>query len=643
MSNAVVDPVIAGYHPVLVALGEVHGLEPSLVLAAAGAVLVHRLNGKDTPTIATVGGTHDEQRRLARVDLSPDVTFRQLLRSLSIADGRRAGAADVVVGTDDGGWCRFPTLPDAARDGALFRERMRTLVDALTADLDRPVYDVPVVGPAERARVLSFNPTPVRAADLPVHEAICRQAARTPDRVAVCGPHGQLTYREVMDRAGLLAGRLRSAGIGPGSVVGSSATQGVDAVVTAVGVLLAGGVYLPLDPALSRPVHEKILRSCGATALPAGALTLAGANAPAVEPDPAFDWRSYRTPAEVAAGLAYVVAETTFGVEVTHRGLASRLAALQAEHRLTAQDVVLHQPPYAAAWELLWPLRYGARVAIAPPGTHLDARALLRTIRRERVTTVHIVPSMLARLVDEPGLERSTSLRTVLCSGEVLPPKTVNRLTARLPVEVVNLYGRAETTTGATAWRCRPPEPPGRSTGGVPIGRPTRNTAVYVLEPGGNLAPIGGRGELYVGGATLARGYRGEVDAERFVEIDVAGRPERVLRTGDLARWTADGVLEYLGRVDEEVRIRGRRVDLRGVEALLEADPLVRHAVVLTDGAAALVAYVVPEADAALDEPALRCHLRDHLDHVVPVRIARLDRLPLAPDGRLDRTALQGL
>ncbi|BCJ49914.1 hypothetical protein Asp14428_13890 [Actinoplanes sp. NBRC 14428] len=510
------------------------------------------------------------------------------------------------------------------------------------------------------ARVLGFNPAPVAFPDTPVPEIIRAQAGRTPDRVALSDDTRQLTYREVMDEAALLAGRLQAAGIGAGSVVGLCAERSADMVVAVVGILLAGGAYLPLDPSHPRSRRELMLRTAGARAV-----LVSDACRPAFDGEPALfdltgapvggppvgaalDWRGHRFAEDLADGLAYVIFTSGStgrpkGVEMTHRSLTNRLAWMQAEYALTAADVVLQKTPYTfdvSVWELLWPLMYGARLAVAAPEAHRDPLALIEVVRRERVTVIHFVPSMLALFVGEPGFEECTGLRLVICSGEALPPKTVNALTAALPAEVHNLYGPTEAAIDVTAWRCRRPEPGT----GVPIGRPISNVAVHLLDDERRLVPVGAVGELYLSGNCLARGYSGApgLTAERFVGIEVGGRRVRAYRTGDLARWDEDGCLHYLGRTDDQVKIRGQRVELGEIGAVLGDHPLVRHAVVVLRGdPAALVGYVVPAAGEPIDERELRSYLREHLpEQMVPARYVSLGQLPTTANGKVDRAAL---
>ncbi len=519
-----------------------------------------------------------------------------------------------------------------------------------------PAATESLVGAAERDRLLGFNGPRVAFPDTPVHEVICRQAASTPDRIALRDEARELTYAETMDEAAALASRLRAAGVVPGSVVGLCSERRVEMVVAVVGIMLAGCAYLPLDAAHPRSRRELMLATAGAAALVVSDRCRAEFDATSTPPlvdlvgdwpgGATVDWRRYLTPEDVAAGLAYVIFTSGStgqpkGVEMVHASLANRLQWMQAEYRLGADDVVLQKTPYTfdvSVWELLWPLMFGARLVVAAPDAHRDPEALVNVIRRESVTTVHFVPSMLAIFVAEPTFDTCTSLRTVICSGEALPPKTVNRLTAGLAAEVHNLYGPTEAAIDVTAWPCRRPEP----NGDVPIGRPIANVTAYVLDEERRLVPVGSRGELYLGGACLARGYSGNphLTAERFVEVDVAGQPERVYRTGDLVWWSDAGHLHYVRRNDDQVKIRGQRVELGEIETVLRTHRVVANAVVVLRDLT-LVAYAVPTPGDTLDETALRAYLADRLpDHMVPSRYVAIEQLPTSVNGKVDRAAL---
>jgi amino acid adenylation domain-containing protein len=321
---------------------------------------------------------------------------------------------------------------------------------------------------------------------------------------------------------------------------------------------------------------------------------------------------------------------------VPHRGVVNRLRWGQHRFGLTADDRVLQKTPASfdvSVWEFFWPLVTGATLVVARPGGHRDPRYLAELIDTERVTTVHFVPSMLGAFLAHADLDRCTGLRRVLCSGEALPPDLASRLHAALDVELHNLYGPTEASIEVSHWQCAAGDLV------VPIGRPTWNTRLYVLDA--DLAPLppGATGELYLAGSQLARGYlnRPGLTAERFVADPFGGPGARMYRTGDLARWTADGAVEYLGRADDQVKIRGFRIEPGEVQAVLaEAPDVAEAAVVVRDGK--LVAYVTP---VTADSAALRAAAAAKLpEHMVPSAIVPLRELPLTSSGKLDRRAL---
>lgn len=514
----------------------------------------------------------------------------------------------------------------------------------------------------ERGILLSFEPAPVSPPRVPVHEFICRQAERTPDAIAVRGVDTTLTYGELLDAAALVAGRLSAGGIGPGSVVGLCAQRSVRLVVAVLGVLLSGAAYMPVDPrhpahrlcAMVESAHAALLlvddaesplperHQTPVCSLDGTPLDSAGASATAM------DWRRYRAGSEVVNGLCCVIFTSGStgmpkGVEVTHISLAARLAGMLGEHRVGPDDVLLQKTPLTfdvSTWELLLAFVAGGSLVVAPPQAHRDPQALTELIMRYGVTMVHFVPSMLALFVTEPDVGRCESLRVVLCGGEALPPKLVNTLTSMLPrAAVYNMYGPAEATIDVTAWECRRPE----SGDTVPIGRPLVNVSAYVVDERGELVPRGVAGELLLGGACLARGYAGRPDltAERFIETRVGGYQERVYRTGDLVRWSADGYLDYLGRIDTQVKIRGQRVELGEIESTLRRHPVVRDAIVVLRDTRSLVAYVVPDSQQDIDEPTLRAYLAERLpEHMLPARVVALAEIPVNSHGKADRAAL---
>jgi nonribosomal peptide synthetase DhbF len=339
----------------------------------------------------------------------------------------------------------------------------------------------------------------------------------------------------------------------------------------------------------------------------------------------------------------------------SHESLRNLLLWMQDAYPLRASDRVLQKTPSSfdvSVWEFFWPLVCGAGLVLARPGGHRDGGYLARLINRTQVTTLHFVPSMLRAFLDEPDLETSCgSLRDVICIGEELPADLVRSFTGRLDARLHNLYGPTEATIEVSAYTCRRDEPGPR----VPIGVPIANTEWYVLDPDYQPVPVGVTGELHLGGIGLARGYlrRPGLTADRFVP-DPFGNGSRLYRTGDLARYRADGSVDFLGRADQQVKIRGQRIEPAEIEAALRGQTGVGDAAVLARasdrGETELVAYVVPagtdgqegEADGQpLSEAVLLTGLRRCLtDAMIPSAVVVLDALPLTPNGKLDRKGL---
>jgi amino acid adenylation domain-containing protein/non-ribosomal peptide synthase protein (TIGR01720 family) len=533
------------------------------------------------------------------------------------------------------------------------------LLEAAAAAPELALSRLPILGAAERELVVTeWNRTDARF-DGPafVHQWIEAQAARTPDAPALTFEGATLAYAEVNARANRLAHALRARGVGPEVRVGVCAERSPELVVAILAVLKAGGAYVPLDPAYPA---ERLAWMAGDAALAvllaqpgtAGRIPpLPGVQAVLLEADPFPGEPADEPPATPQGeGAAYVIYTSGStgrpkGVVNTHGGIRNRLLWMQAEYALGTDDVVLQKTPFSfdvSVWELLWPLMVGARMVVARPEGHRDPDYLAGLIEGEGVTTLHFVPSMLAAFLDGAGAERCASLRRVFCSGEALSREVSERAMERLPgAGLHNLYGPTEAAVDVSYWACAP------GARRVPIGRPVANTRLYVLDAA--LAPVPPRvaGELCIGGVQVARGYLGRpgLTAERFVP-DPFTPGGRLYRTGDRARWTADGVLEYLGRTDFQVKLRGFRVEPGEVEAALEEHPGVRQAVVVlredVPGAPRLVAYVVPREGGAsgLADDA-RAHLERRLpEYMVPGALVIADGIPLTPSGKVDRRAL---
>ncbi|KKB66843.1 D-alanine--poly(phosphoribitol) ligase, subunit 1 [Burkholderia pseudomallei MSHR1079] len=547
--------------------------------------------------------------------------------------------------------------------------RIGGLLDALIEHHDdMPVGMLPLLDEAERKQVVyAWNAT---ERDYPIEQCIHQlfeaQVDRKPEAIALTFDGRRLSYAELNARANRLAHYLQARGVGPDRLVALCAERGIEMVVGLLAILKAGGAYVPLDPSHPPERLRRMLDDTNPAAvlvddIGADALASFGSHVAARSPRVNLSrdiaqWRACSpanppTPRERAARrLAYVIYTSGSsgepkGVMNEHRGVVNRLWWMQQTYALDERDAVLQKTPFSfdvSVWEFFWPLMSGARLVIAKPEGHKDPAYLSELIDRERVTTLHFVPSMLQAFLEDEGAARGCgSVKRVMCSGEALPPSLVKRFYRCLPdARLHNLYGPTEAAVDVTAWACDAEE------GGasVPIGRPIANTRIYVLDEYGQPVPRGVAGELYIGGVQVARGYlnRPELTRERFVDDPfVAGG--RLYKTGDLARWRTDGSLEYLGRNDFQVKMRGFRIELGEIEAQLAKVAGVRETVVLARdsgspaGEKRLVAYYTGNADvAALREQATR-HLPAYM---VPSAYVRLDAWPLTPNGKLDRRAL---
>nr|WP_281390540.1 amino acid adenylation domain-containing protein [Sphaerisporangium rubeum] len=482
-----------------------------------------------------------------------------------------------------------------------------------------------------------------------------RAAAATPDAVAVVDHDGtEWSYRRLDEAANRLAHRLRRHGVGPGDPVGVCLYRGADMVVALLAALKAGGAYLPLEPDLPQERLAFMLADAAppvvvthaayASAFPAAIALDTERDALAAEPsDPPDGDVTVDSPAYVLYTSGST--GTPKGVLVPHRGVHKQLAWMQDTYRLEPRDRVLQKTPYSfdvSVWEFFWPLAYGATIVVAAPGGHRDPAYLHDLIGRERVTIVHFVPSMLLAFLDavqdglDPGALRD--LRLVFASGEALPPVAARRFLAVWPhVELHNLYGPTEASIDVTSWRCEPDAVV------VPIGPPITNMRTYILDDGLRPVPIGVAGQLFIGGP-VALGYvnRRGLTAERFLADPYAGPGARMYASGDVCRWRSDGVIEYLGRADRQVKLRGQRIELGEIEHVLARHPAVRHCAVLLRDDSYLAAYVVAEPGHADPGPAeLSEYLAPRLPtYMIPTAWVPLPELPVTRNGKLDVAAL---
>ena len=569
---------------------------------------------------------------------------------------------------------------------ARFAERFTLALRALTGDRDRRLSELELTGPVERAELAGWQgPARDHPVDRGLHELISATARAHPDHTAVRDEQGALTYRELDARARRLAYRLRAAGVGPEVPVGLVLPSGRAAVVGILAVLHAGGAYLPLDPGSPPQRLAALLADAGAPLVltdPAHAgrlgayrgelivLTPDGHSADGAQVDPV------PLPACHPAQAAYVVYTSGStgrpkGVVVPHRNAVNLTCSFIEAHTLTPADRLLMLPPLsfdASVGDLFPALVSGATLVLHPRPAELTGPELLRFAAAEQITLVDTAAALWARWTADLEAEAVAGsagrhldpaaadggacvdtgrLRGVMIGGEAAPTATV-RSWARLTggrVPLYNHYGPTEGTVCATTYRTRDgAEPAGAHQ--LPIGTPLPNVTVHLLDSAGRPVPVGATGEVHLGGAAPARGYLGAaaLTAERFVPDPFGAPGARLYRTGDLARRRSDGTLDFLGRTDRQVKIRGHRIEVGEIEAACLEQPEISRALVTVhdDGSGArLVAYLVPVPEATVGAAEVRVALRRRLPaHLVPAGYALLPELPLNRHGKVDERAL---
>jgi amino acid adenylation domain-containing protein/non-ribosomal peptide synthase protein (TIGR01720 family) len=532
------------------------------------------------------------------------------------------------------------------------------LLQAIVDDSTQKVGELPMLTVDEQqVLVQDWNRT---AEAYPVeqclHQLIQVQARRTPDAPALVFGERQLSYSQLDARSNQLAHCLREQGVGPDVLVGICVERSLELVIGLLAIHKAGGAYVPLDPEypaerLAYMIEDSAIGLLLSQSTLLGALPTEGVKVMALDQEQ--DWldrysESCPQVAVHALNLAYVIYTSGStgkpkGAGNSHAALVNRLCWMQQAYGLDGSDSVLQKTPFSfdvSVWEFFWPLMTGARLVVAPPGAHREPAQLIRLIDDYGISTLHFVPSMLQAFIHEPGVEACTGLKRIVCSGEALPLDAQLQVFKKLPgAGLYNLYGPTEAAIDVTHWTCID-----EGADSVPIGRPIANLRTYVLDAQLLPVPAGVAGELYLGGAGLARSYhrRPALSAERFVPCPFHDGA-RLYRTGDRVRQRADGVIEYLGRLDHQVKLRGLRIELGEIETRLMQHALVREAVVLVQGGKHLVAYLVLEnTDTDPQWPqTLKAWLLGSLpEYMVPTYLMPLDALPVTANGKLDRKAL---
>jgi amino acid adenylation domain-containing protein len=660
---------VAFNHPDLAR--EVAGFEP-LFAARVPLALVLDPAWDAATLIAEVRAQIAETRR--RLTYPRDVFGRfPALRSstahqaLLVAFALDAGddpAATLTCAAGADGACAWHYDPQALAPDvvALMREQFLTFAHNLAGAPERPWSGASLLAPAERARVTrEWNDTPATHAAGTIHALIAERAAQSPGAPAAFSGEERLTYAELEQRAGRLARHLRALGVGPNVLVAICVERSPDMLVAMLGTLKAGGAYVPLDPAhpperiafvLADTRAPVLLTHSHLTArLPEyGGRMIALDALPAVQSD---DAPAARPGPDDLAYVIYTSGSTgqPKGVLVTHRNLVHSTRARQLYYREPVGRYLLLSPFSfdSSVAGLFWTLCDGGALVLPAPGQEREAVPLARLIARHAVTHLLALPSLYNVLLTETPLEQLRSLRTVIVAGEACTRALVERHGERLPgTALFNEYGPTENSVWSTVERCAA----GRPDESVTIGRPIPGVQAYVLDAQGEPLPAGLPGELYAGGAGVARGYlnRPDLTAERFVPDPFGTQPgARLYRTGDLVRRLPDGRIEFLGRRDNQVKIRGHRIEPGEIEAAIAAHEAVAEVAVVArplredDPGAGnqLVAYVAPRAGQSVSGARLHDFLRPRLpEYMLPAHTVTLEALPLTPNGKLDRRAL---
>ncbi|MFJ6135259.1 amino acid adenylation domain-containing protein [Kitasatospora sp. NPDC092286] len=559
-------------------------------------------------------------------------------------------------------------------------DRLVRLLGAVAGDPALRIRELPVLSAAERHQQLVRWNGPDRAeAAVDLGRQVRRWAAERPDAVAVSDDGVRYTYRDLAEAADRVGRALSAAGGGPDVLTAVLSDRSAWFVATALGVLRSGGGYLALDGTLPADRARRMLADSSTRFLVAApelreraaSITTGGPAGLTLLPlDPAPGQAGHGAPDQARAWdppepgarpdrLAYAVFTSGStgrpkGVLIPHRGLSNHLLAVAELYGLDERDTMAFNAPLTfdvSVWQALTMSLVGGRVHVLGEDTTRDPLALARCVAEQGITVLQIVPQVLRAVLDMWDLDDASvhllkGLRWMLVHGEELPPDLVDRWFARHPrIPLANVYGPAECSDDVSVSVITAGD--GFRRGRAAIGRLLRNTRAYVLDEFLQLLPAGAVGELYVGGAGLARGYAGRPDltAQRFVANPFGAAGERMYRTGDLVRWNAGGELEFLGRVDHQVKIRGFRIEPGEVQAVVEQDPQVRQAFVVAredrPGDKRLVAYVVPAGAPALDEAGVRRRVARVLpEYMVPSFFVALDELPVTANGKLDRRAL---
>ena len=546
--------------------------------------------------------------------------------------------------------------------------RLNAMLVQFAANPDLRCGEVETVSEQEYAKLARINDTGLALPSTTLADLVAEQASKTPDAPALADAHVELSYRQMREQVVALANLLRARGVKPGDSVAVALPRSVFLTLALHGIVEAGAAWLPLDTGYPDDRLRMMLEDARPSLLIATEDQLAR-----FSDIPGLESLCYQQP--LAAGddaplalskpdhTAYIIFTSGStgrpkGVMVGQTAIVNRLLWMQDRYPLSADDVVAQKTPCSfdvSVWEFWWPFIAGAQLVMAEPEAHRDPQAMQQFFARYGVTTTHFVPSMLAAFVaslDADSVAACRTLRRVFCSGEALPTELCREWERLTGAPLHNLYGPTEAAVDVSWYPACGSELAAVTGSSVPIGWPVWNTGLRILDAAMRPVPPGVAGDLYLTGIQLAQGYLGRPDltASRFI-ADPFAPGERMYRTGDVARWLTNGAVEYLGRSDDQLKIRGQRIELGEIDRVMSALPdvgqAVSHACVFNQAAATggdarqLVGYLVSDSGLPLDTAALKARLAEQLPpHMVPVVLMQLAELPLSANGKLDRKAL---
>ncbi len=542
-----------------------------------------------------------------------------------------------------------------------FGNNFSTLLESAIAFPHQRADLLSMVSPSERQICLDYwNRTdyeyPICKNLLDLFEA---RVAQNPHAPALVFNSDTMAYKVLSDKSNMLGQKLRTLGAREGEIVGICLERSFEMLVGLYGILKAGAAYTPIDPELPKERIHYLIKDSGITLLICQPHTVPEKCEHTVTPvilDP--DWQSLAGLPTLkpdlhceALEMAYMIYTSGStgnpkGAINSHEAICNRLQWMQHAYPLDENDTVLQKTPYSfdvSVWEFFWPLQIGARLAIAAPGGHKDPSYISHAITRHGVTTLHFVPSVLVAFLDDPSAGSCACIKQVFCSGEALSLSSVKRFLQLFPnTKLFNLYGPTEAAVDVTAWTCN------AAALTVPIGTPISNTKIYILDKAINPQPIGVPGELHIAGIALARGYncRPALTAEKFIPDPYSGKPgQRMYKSGDNVYYSSDSNIQYLGRLDFQVKIRGLRIELGEINARIGNHPAVKESIVLVrdvdQEAKRLIAYVINEPMKNTTSDELYNYLREFLpEYMIPTSFIFMDSFPITANGKIDRKAL---